>query len=411
MVRRGFPLLVRVVNFNAPFLAGASYPVLGDTAWIVVLLVVVATNGAVLLGRRRWLDEMDSVLRRSEISKNVVLALSSLVVTFGAAELLARGLVRARIVESYSAMRIGVGAGEDWRLAHITADRHREPDPVLLWQPKARWPYTSQRFKGPEVDVDKPAGTFRILCYGDSNTDGPPRGGWPEKLQDLLDVSYSGDPDIEVLNAGVAGYSSHQGLLRFLREFELYRPDLVLVSFGWNDPVTTRRPDKEYRPPPRWRATLERLLLPYSSYRVARRFLGVRTSDDQEAVHPRVSRQDYVANMRGFLRIVRPVRAKIAFLTRPHVALPTTPTTTSWRGDVPAYNRALLAFGERSGETVIDVQGAFAKRPEVFVDECHFGPEGHSEMAALLLRALVDDSLLPASGSIHRLYRAHVPPG
>lgn len=38
-----------------------------------------------------------------------------------------------------------------------------------------------------------------------------------------------------MLYVGVVGYSSHQGLLRFREEAGTYEPDLVLVSFGWND--------------------------------------------------------------------------------------------------------------------------------------------------------------------------------
>jgi hypothetical protein len=40
---------------------------------------------------------------------------------------------------------------------------------------------------------------------------------------------------VEVVNAGVVGCSSYQGLMRFREEAARYAPDVVLFSFGWND--------------------------------------------------------------------------------------------------------------------------------------------------------------------------------
>ncbi len=140
---------------------------------------------------------------------------------------------------------------DDWRLATMIGDDRFEPDPVLLWRPGPRRPHNSQRFKGPLAELPKPAGLVRIMCYGDSLTDGPPRGGWPNKLNDLL----LRQPPIagrrfEVLNAGTVGYSSHQGLLRFLQEVDRFDPDLLIVSFGWNDAANAiGQPDKSFRIP------------------------------------------------------------------------------------------------------------------------------------------------------------------
>jgi lysophospholipase L1-like esterase len=172
----------------------------------------------------------------------------------------------------------------------------------------------------------------------------------------------------------------------------VYRPDLVLVSFGWNDPVTTRAADKEYAPPPSAFASLEGILVRYAFYRVARRLVAARPAAPGPGGVPRVSRDDYLANIRRFARTARGVLAAIAFLTRPHATIPETET---WRGDVEPYNRTLLAFGRRSGVPVIDVRAAFAERPDAFADESHFTPRAHGEMARLLLSRLTELGLLP----------------
>lgn len=388
------PIVVHVLTVNALFLGGVLYPLFGYAAWGVLLAAVAGVHGAWALGRRRAITAADAALRRSEAAKRAVLLLSSLVVGWGGLELLARGLNAVGVVESYSAMRTVLGQGEDWRLVHITADVYREPDPELWWRPIDRWPYTRQRFKGPEVDPAKPAGTFRVMCYGDSNTDGPPRGGWPERLQGVLASRLPGA--VEVLNAGVAGYTSYQGLRRFRGEVARYRPDLVLVSFGWNDPVTAHGPDKRYRPPPRPLEELERFLLRYRWYRVARNYLLPVGPVSAEDARPRVSRHDYAANLEEFLETARAHDAEIAFLTRPH--RPIGKVDGNWRRKVPIYNRDVLAFGEDKGAVTVDVAGAFAGRPELFGDECHFTPEGHAEMAIFLSEELAAAGLLPGQG-------------
>ena len=123
---------------------------------------------------------------------------------------------------------------------------------MLLWRPVTHGPFNSQRFKGPLAELPKPPDVYRVMCYGDSLTDGPPRGGWPSWLHRLFsEQSPAPGRRTEVLNAGVAGYSSHQGLLRFLQEVDHYQPDLVLVSFGWNDAAEAiGQPDKTFKIPP-----------------------------------------------------------------------------------------------------------------------------------------------------------------
>jgi lysophospholipase L1-like esterase len=339
-------------------------------------------------------------LRLPPLAQNALLATAAIVATIGLIEGGARLLAKLGVVHAYAAMQTMVPAGtEDWRMAHITADKYREPDPVLFWRPVARKPYTSQRFKGPEIAEAKPPGTFRIFCYGDSNTDGPVRGGWPEKLQEVLDRTRApGGPKFEVLNAGVTGYSSHQGLLRFRGDVERFSPDLVIASFGWNDLAPAiGKPDKVFAPPAPWLVTAQRALLRFTFYRVVLNSLRPSAAAAQDPGRARVSLRDYVANARAFVTTAREHGAAVALLTRPHrdpvdalAAL-----APNWRARVPSYNRALRRFGEHSGAAVLDVQGAFAGRTETFADECHFTQDGHAAMAAWLAGSLRAAGLVP----------------
>ena len=106
-------------------------------------------------------------------------------------------------------------------------------DEALFWRPKAGvMEHNSHGFYGPEFNVEKKSGVFRIVCLGDSCTHFGPDS-YPDMLRVYLDEMAPGK--FEVINAGVIGYTSFQG--RRLLESEVldWSPDLVTVYFGWND--------------------------------------------------------------------------------------------------------------------------------------------------------------------------------
>jgi lysophospholipase L1-like esterase len=397
-VRPRLPILVVALNLVLIFLLPLLAPLGGG---LVVGFLFVALNLLALVGPPDWLAGLERSFRRNERAKLTVLLVSSLVVTAGGLEYLAGGLTTLGLLEPYSAMRTMLPAGvEDWRLAHLTADRYRQPDPELLWRPVDREPYNSQRFKGPEIGREKPAGVCRIFCYGDSNTDGPPSGGWAQLLRERLARRPDGHR-YEVVNAGVTGYSSYQGRLRFARDAPRFRPDVVLVSFGWNDLAPALgAPDRSFRPPAAPLLAAQRLLLRYDFFLVARRYWP-RGEAPPQTVGPRVEPADYSANLAAFIDTAAAHGGRVALLTRPHrepePAL--VAQTDNWRRDVPAYNRIVRRLAGEQGAILIDVQRRFAGRPELFVDECHFTPDGQQQMAGLIERQLSRRGLLEGSAT------------
>jgi lysophospholipase L1-like esterase len=130
-------------------------------------------------------------------------------------------------------------------------------DPNFLWrnQPFAKrtqlinpQPYESKTswtvennsvgFRGTEVRSDPAArNAYRILCIGDSITFGfntDQDDSYPAQLDRVLSANFP-EKDIEVINAGVPGWTWLQGL-RFLERRGLsLEPDLVLMAHGTND--------------------------------------------------------------------------------------------------------------------------------------------------------------------------------
>lgn len=115
----------------------------------------------------------------------------------------------------------------------------------------------SRGFRGPDFAAEKPPGTFRILCIGDSWTFGAnvdQAAAYPQRLETRLGQEFP-DARFQVLNLGVMGYSSFQGLELLRRTGMEFEPDFVLIGFGMNDGLVVGWRDKDHVRPPAGGAT------------------------------------------------------------------------------------------------------------------------------------------------------------
>ncbi len=391
---RDVAIFAFLVNLIAVSLFRLTIPAPGGTEAAVAFLVVLAMDLLIHGNSPAWRVRILQFARKKAILASLAVLLVS-VVPLGLLEIASRLLTDRGILKYHHGIQTVWRSGsDDWRMATITGDENREPDPVLLWQPAVHRPYNAQRMKGPLVEIPKPHDVFRVMCFGDSLTDGPPKSAWPARLNSLLEE----DPPVagkrvEVVNAGVAGYSSHQGLLRFLREVDRFQPDLLLVSFGWNDAAEAiGQPDKTFKIPARPVIALQRALIRYRAYLVMMYYSrGWRVQPEPELprrgpLQPRVSIDEYVANLERFRAEAQSRGIPLVVLTRPHKLAPEQLAGDSnWRGSVPRYNAALRDWAARRRVTVIDVQRFFQDRPSaLFSDECHLTTDGHDLMAHLI---------------------------
>jgi lysophospholipase L1-like esterase len=101
-------------------------------------------------------------------------------------------------------------------------------------------------FRSPETTVPKPPGVFRIFCLGGSTTYGTsvhkPEQAYPAQLGDFL-RERTGNPKIEVINAGISYASSFEVLSTFLYRVLPLEPDLVIVDASLNDVEPLLLPD------------------------------------------------------------------------------------------------------------------------------------------------------------------------
>jgi lysophospholipase L1-like esterase len=108
--------------------------------------------------------------------------------------------------------------------------RHKSAD-VEVW-----FEINGQGMRAPrDFAYEKPAGTKRVLSLGDSFTVGYEVAG-EDCFSSVLERELSArGVAVEVLNAGVSGFSTAEACLYLERELHRYQPDLVVYSFFEND--------------------------------------------------------------------------------------------------------------------------------------------------------------------------------
>lgn len=92
-------------------------------------------------------------------------------------------------------------------------------------------------FRGPTPDPPETPGKVRIICSGDSFTFGwalGPHSAFPYLIQTQLNGRERGK--YEVLNFGVAGYSTAEEVSKLEAEADQWKPKLVVLGYVLNDP-------------------------------------------------------------------------------------------------------------------------------------------------------------------------------
>jgi lysophospholipase L1-like esterase len=281
----------------------------------------------------------------------------------------------------YSPLRIEVQHKNDWREFHALEDPSFVSDSYLIWRPKAGAAiFNSQGYRGPELRMEKEPRTLRVFAIGDSNTlgwgetNGP---NWPLYLGELLDRV---DHRFVMVNAGVWGYSSFQGV-RWYEGVVRYQPDLVLVSFGANDAHQVTISDADFVKLGGRKYSLYLGLL-LNRLRIGQLLLA--SSDklflkEKERLVPRVSLAEYKANLEEIIRISKRRNIQVVLLTRIFSGQSNDPRW--WKTYAPKYNEAVMEISRSTGIYSIDAYSRFKDNPGLYADEAHFTGDGHKAMA------------------------------
>ena len=106
-------------------------------------------------------------------------------------------------------------------------------------------------FRSPEITIQKPPNTIRIVCIGGSTTFDTYVSSndrtWTNKLKRFLKEKYL-DANIEVINAGVVGYKVMDSLINLQSRILPLEPDMIVFYHAHNDIAGNRNtylPTKE----------------------------------------------------------------------------------------------------------------------------------------------------------------------
>ncbi|MCD6351352.1 MAG: hypothetical protein J7M26_04440 [Armatimonadetes bacterium] len=205
-----------------------------------------------------------------------------------------------------------------------------------------------------------------VVCLGDSVTYGAGASAgqkYPDYLQALCDHRY-GKGAVKVINAGIGGNTSAQGLVRLDKDVLAHTPSVVLVYFGLNDSVKGA-PGRYRVPPDDYEANLREIV---SRCRAAGALvvLGRLTPVVPELYYQRHPRQNYAADG-GIMSLLS------------------------------EYDRRVVRIGRDEAVAVADLWYAFAGREEKLLrtpqnsgarDGVHPTPEGYRTLAQAMFRVL-----------------------
>ncbi|MEN3325408.1 MAG: hypothetical protein V7638_215 [Acidobacteriota bacterium] len=296
-----------------------------------------------------------------------------------------------------------------------------EGDPLLLWRLKPNldhvyWDFTNvstnaQSFRADYPIGRKPAGTFRIVCLGDSVTFGyrvPPV--WPEKPMDfnpewqpypmLLEKELrKANPNrsIEVFPMAVPGYTSHQGLAWLRRDIGYLQPDMVIASFGWNDASLSDAPDRELIDT-RWSSVTGRWLIDHSQV-IAHLTRWMRSRKDVKPVVrtpvPRVSQKDYVDNFNAIVRVAKDHGAAVIVIGAPYRDSVTNPPEAQLMTQYRAWLKSDMQQSQTPYLEILELTEAAGSVNQGFFGELiHPNHMGHRLMASELLELMSQQHLL-----------------
>lgn len=236
----------------------------------------------------------------------------------------------------------------------------------------------------------KAEGTYRILCMGDSQTLGLPwaklmRFTYPKQLEERLKEEIPGKK-IEVMNMGVSGYSSFQGLIYLKNICLRYNPDCIIVAYGYHDGNGSFAPDKDVNTDKPWVKNLRSILYRSQLYLMIRRKIlerrAFRKVEGGKPVYRRVSPEDYRKNLTTFEEMGKKNNFRTVFFTVPHIGKEGTSRLS--------YVEEMRKAAKEMNVPLIDGVEAMSKVPTeeqekyFYRDGAHFTKEGNEFIARVL---------------------------
>ena len=260
----------------------------------------------------------------------------------------------------------------------------------------------SSGMRGP--DVSEKSDTYRIIALGNSCTFGwgvTYKDTWVHRLQVLLNEQLP-DRTVELINAGVPGYSSLQGKRYLSDDLSALRPDMILVMFGHNDHFPAGRgiSDSAQELSNSLLIESQNLLSKLRLYRLLRKGLLQLTSDttqvrlDDIGIAKRVSQPEFFSNLREIVRFARNIDAQPILLIPPVASLDNyyEEGVSNFHHLHELYQKQMIRASQYEKVPTVDLQATFDNYHTLFDDATndpiHFNRQGHKVAARAIAEAI-----------------------
>lgn len=280
------------------------------------------------------------------------------------------------------------------------------PDPLLIWRPKADFSDSNSiGLREKEISPQKQPGEFRVIILGDSSIYGHDVAQdqtVAKHLETMLRQKYP-EKAINVINGGVCGYSSQQGMYFFEDILPVVKPDLVILGYFHSDIKMEQQLDTAIvqKTP---LTSMKRLLYKSNLYLLLRKQIGLfrynlpggdGRSLQQAGDFNRVPPQDYCQNLRKMSEMSKKAGANVILLKMqpPANGFPRRISNET----VKTYLAVIGKVGHEISAPVVDIWSAFVSHDpsEMYcMDKFHPNSFGHRIMAQEILKCVVQQKYL-----------------
>ena len=263
---------------------------------------------------------------------------------------------------------------------------NKNQDRDLFWKP-------FEEFRQVKYSLKKDKDTFRIICIGDSITQGcaqekgllPVEETYPYKLQRIL-ASNIKNAKIEVVNAGRGGYSSLQGLRYLKKSLWQYEPDLVISWFGVNDFFYALfYADKDQMTQSEVKSKQHNVFKKSKLFLLIKNFSFLKSALKNPKT--RVPPEDFYDNCREMIFLSKEKGFEIAFVA------PFQLGSSSMIEYFEGYPEKLDELNKKYGCRILYLKPFFSQKDmlELYSDSCHFNDKGNEVVAKILFELLQDE--------------------
>lgn len=286
------------------------------------------------------------------------------------------------------------------------------PHPHLVYtgNPEARYWHNREGFSDRRHPLEKPAGTIRVAALGGSTTYG--KGNWPERLAKLS--KHDGGPAFEVLNFGMAGYTSLESLINLAINVQDYHPDFVVIHHALNDVMPRLYPKMErdyghFRKRFETVGPVDHFLASHSAlyawlshrlrggFSLARASMTVHDSNPDNPFQPDVLNPDtsiFRRNLETMIAVARAAGSRPVLTTMPH-SLDPTKLPGDWAIDFDVkvrgmneHNEIIREIAAEQGVPLVDLDREMTGVEEFFFDHVHCREAGRNLKAVRIAEVL-----------------------